>query len=704
MRLSRIVTAAALVLTAATADAVTLSLRSETTPFPGVTVRKYRTSGPSADAWVAIVDLCAANVHVDSDKPVVTSNQTTGGWASANGAAIATNGDFYKTSPLRVYGDAVGNGLPWPSVNTGLDPRYATEWYYENAGWIGFGFDQVTYNHTGWVKRNPGGRTLGGWEPTRVVKTRPPDLIGVVGGFPELVTEGAQYTCSSPTATSCFPDRGDMRARHPRTAMGITEDRQKFILLVVDGRTSTSSGMYGSELAETMKKLGAWQAFNLDGGGSSQFWQKGVGYRNNYSGNNNGGGARAVLNHWGVWAGSNTGKPSRPGHCVSSPPCELIPATGGTIDNASACFQAFGPAAYWRKESAGQGGGLLWTNAAANALPSNWAWWQLELAAEGDYRVEYLATAPYAEFARAQYEVLASGTVHSVTVDQSRASGWTAIGTFRFAAGGGQSVRVRDNAPAPVASGQSIVVDAIRLVPVRPTTGCGSGTCEPGESCSSCPADCGACPRCGDGACNGAETCADCPGDCGSCCGNGACDPSESCGSCPSDCGACPRCGDGDCNGTENCTSCPGDCGSCCGDGTCDTGESCESCANDCGACTRCGDGVCDAIESCESCEGDCGTCGSCGDGICAIGEGCESCTADCGLCNPCGNGTCDEDESCGSCASDCGACIDDEEPADGGVADDGPLSEMPEGGCACDGTGLSGALALAALLLRRRR
>lgn len=45
--------------------------------------------------------------------------------------------------------------------------------------------------------------------------------------------------------------------------------------------------------------------------------------------------------------------------------------------------------------------------------------------------------------------------------------------------------------------------------PTEPPTAapCGDGTCDAdgGEDCSSCAADCGACPTCGDGTCNGTE-------------------------------------------------------------------------------------------------------------------------------------------------------------------------------------------------------
>lgn len=69
---------------------------------------------------------------------------------------------------------------------------------------------------------------------------------------------------------------------------------------------------------------------------------------------------------------------------------------------------------------------------------------------------------------------------------------------------------------------------------------CGNGVCDAIESCSSCAADCGACPFCGDGSCNGSENCSSCSNDCGSCpaCNfNQICEPWELTGSCSDCCG-----------------------------------------------------------------------------------------------------------------------------------------------------------------------
>jgi exopolysaccharide biosynthesis protein len=61
----------------------------------------------------------------------------------------------------------------------------------------------------------------------------------------------------------------DDREMHPRTAIGIDYDTGHVLMLVVDGRQSFSRGYTMVELANLMQALGADDALNLDGGGSS---------------------------------------------------------------------------------------------------------------------------------------------------------------------------------------------------------------------------------------------------------------------------------------------------------------------------------------------------------------------------------------------------------------------------------------------------
>lgn len=62
--------------------------------------------------------------------------------------------------------------------------------------------------------------------------------------------------------------------RYPRAALGISED--ELIAVVCDGRSDADSGMTLAELAALMRRLGARQAINLDGGGSASLIAGGV--------------------------------------------------------------------------------------------------------------------------------------------------------------------------------------------------------------------------------------------------------------------------------------------------------------------------------------------------------------------------------------------------------------------------------------------
>jgi hypothetical protein len=334
---------------ASASGAAIIATQKSSTPHPGVTLVEGTTRAPSSRFFATKVALCTAGVRVDATAPP-SSFRTVPAWAQSVGAEVAVNGDFFRPE-LRVQGIAVGGGKTWPITRTGIDPAVADEFYYERFGWIAFGPDFVDFTHTEHVKANAAkfGATQG-YSPRKVVHTYPKGTVALVSGFPELVTEGKRYACSSPTATTCFPDRSDMRARHPRTAMGLSADRRTFILVAVDGRTTTSAGMYGTELAELMSELGAWQAFNLDGGGSTEMWIKGRGTVNRPSD----GSSRAVANHWGIFTG-NAG----PGaHCMPAPPAGDAGAEteGGASGDAGAGSDGRDPAAVAETEGGGEEG------------------------------------------------------------------------------------------------------------------------------------------------------------------------------------------------------------------------------------------------------------------------------------------------------------------------------------------------------------
>jgi len=299
----------------AACGAQTISSRSWSTVAPGVRLLGGRTTSPTTRFWALEIALCTDYVHMAASS-AGTARRTASSWGSAAGVVAAVNGDFFRTdtSTPVTYGQAVGGGRVWPAAQSGEGGAYTGDWYYRRYGWIAFGPGWVEFSHTEAVRR--AGGTSEGFLPGRATTGEVPSgTVALVSGFPELVTEGRRVTCASPTATGCFADRSDMRSRNPRTAMGLSADRRTFWLVVVDGRSSVSAGMYGTELAWLMSELGAWQAFNLDGGGSSTLWTAGGGIENAPSD----GSARVVANHWGVFAGSGSGRTRAPGSCVPAP-------------------------------------------------------------------------------------------------------------------------------------------------------------------------------------------------------------------------------------------------------------------------------------------------------------------------------------------------------------------------------------------------
>lgn len=147
--------------------------------------------------------------------------------------------------------------------------------------------------------------------------------------------------------------------------------------------------------------------------------------------------------------------------------CAALPGSGGVIEETSACFAAYGPATYWRHESVGHGGSLLWTNAFQSDAPSNWARWHVELRERGEYAVEVWAEPGFAVNRRTRYELRHGGAAHSIEVDLAAgAGGWLRLGVFDFDAGGGQHLSVHDDVDGAVAPDQHIPADAIRLTRV----------------------------------------------------------------------------------------------------------------------------------------------------------------------------------------------------------------------------------------------
>ena len=103
--------------------------------------------------------------------------------------------------------------------------------------------------------------------------------------YPRTVVSGNPKNVGLGQTLDTEGERTDASARHPRTSIGFSEDGSKIIMMVIDGR-GASAGVTTSMLADVMRFAGAYEAVNLDGGGSSTLYTEALGVRNECSDGN----------------------------------------------------------------------------------------------------------------------------------------------------------------------------------------------------------------------------------------------------------------------------------------------------------------------------------------------------------------------------------------------------------------------------------
>ncbi len=236
---------------------------TETAPFGGV--RWVHSVSSEQNIQLLIVDLCAPGVSLRA-----TAESERGRRVSSFGALVraqaAVNGDFFG-SGFATDGIAMSGGVAWGGAD---------------HGYVG----PVTIGSHGVML-----------VPHELVAGPEPWAREIVSGHPTLVSGGVIRDNSG--------DTGLCTARHPRTAVGLSADRRTLILAVVDGRAPGRLGMTCNELGNLMAFLGAADAVNLDGGGSSTMWIAGAGVVNRPSD----GTERTVGNHLALFA-TGAGEPS----------------------------------------------------------------------------------------------------------------------------------------------------------------------------------------------------------------------------------------------------------------------------------------------------------------------------------------------------------------------------------------------------------
>lgn len=214
-----------------------LSLAPPQAPFAGVAYSRL-------DAVSAEVPQAIHVLEVELDRPGVALEVT---------APEPTDGYRYRAQTTSEY--AVRNGLH-AAVNGG---------FFEPFKGGSFGGEDYRPRSGDGVNVTPGPR------PNASICIRKPAAVTV-----EKAASCPPGTDFSLTAGPLLLSDGEMpswtlrRARHPRTAFGLSKDRRRAWLVVVDGRQPPwSEGATLEEMAAILRKLGASDALNLDGGGSS---------------------------------------------------------------------------------------------------------------------------------------------------------------------------------------------------------------------------------------------------------------------------------------------------------------------------------------------------------------------------------------------------------------------------------------------------
>lgn len=219
-------------------------------PTPGpLTLQRFAYPGPVAGV-VARVDLRDPRVEVKlvlADESAAGTPGCTGrlevpsAVARRHGFAAAINASYFRAETKEV----AGRKVPYFVGNCGTPVGW-----HVSEGRIRTRPSEATIQAT--LVVHPGGRVT----MHRRLEQMPPDARCAVSGNSMALADG--LVAVEPGGP-----------RHPRTAVGLSRDGATLLLVAVDGRQDHSRGVTLAELGELMKGLGAHQAINLDGGGSS---------------------------------------------------------------------------------------------------------------------------------------------------------------------------------------------------------------------------------------------------------------------------------------------------------------------------------------------------------------------------------------------------------------------------------------------------
>ncbi len=145
---------------------------------------------------------------------------------------------------------------------------------------------------------NPGQVLVGRGAGAKLIATlRKGERVTPRWNLPAQVRPRVAMSGSQILATDGVLGQLDDTELHPRTAVGIDHDNNTMLFVAVDGRRRpVSRGLTLAELGTLMVSLGAEDALNLDGGGSTTLVAKGAAGRTRVRNTPSDGGERSVAN------------------------------------------------------------------------------------------------------------------------------------------------------------------------------------------------------------------------------------------------------------------------------------------------------------------------------------------------------------------------------------------------------------------------
>ncbi len=203
----------------------------------GIVLHEESCADPEYHAFIVEMDLDAAGWDFIVT-PYKSRRRTTSSFAEKFDAFVAFNGGFWGGE---WGGFTVSNSELWPKNAEDLDSSTV----------VGFG------------SRDPSGRLRVEIRPTEEMLTEPlPWMRHALTGIPLLLDAG------EPVETDI--EHTLFVHKHPRTALGLSKDRDTVWIGVIDGRQKGwSKGLKTSQVGQLLRSYGAWSAVNLDGGSSS---------------------------------------------------------------------------------------------------------------------------------------------------------------------------------------------------------------------------------------------------------------------------------------------------------------------------------------------------------------------------------------------------------------------------------------------------